>query len=1564
MRNYIIALISLLFVVSSADAQYGNRWRRYNPEPGRGGYRMQPKRHVSVAMIDSTGRAKSRRHYVEIDRWRECAFRIDMPVNPDSGFRRSNDSTRIILGYPQTRMEYYLRRDDCFEWEIILDRKPESNRFEYNIESENLNFFFQDSAAIADDPTIDCPDSVYNSYAVYHATKRNNKYETGKAFHIYRPRIHSGRDTAWCDISIGHGRFIITAPQDFLDHCGYPATIDPTLGYTSQGAAGGWAGEYLRAYKAGVIDVGDDGNKIDSCCVHIYYINAGPHNFRGILFDHDDVNDEPNDSISCFNADYSISATGWDTITTEWSSCWLIGDSTYWLGWLTDCATGSNLQIAIDYSGGDDAKNNTYTYTNFPTMPANFGAPTQETACPHSFYVWHSASESNDPPAIEDIVQNPPSPDPGEPCEISATITDDGAIDYAQLYYKIASEYDTLYMANTVDSFYATIPGQDGVTVYYYLVAMDDEGDSTVSDTSSYAVDHEEITGVQKATHANSFNHDKIKWQYSYGNDSLYEQARDVIKTSDGGYVLSGYGYSNAARGKDVYVVKTDSLGNMEWENRYGGSDDECGHCVIENHDNQLVLGGYTKSAGAGNKDIYVLVLNMDGDSLAAYTYGGIASDFSMKLIETSDSHYVLAGQSSSGALDSDPYIIKLDSDFDSVWSAFWVVSNGALFQGMAEMGDGNYFLSGLSYSTQLGDDSVNGSRPDGFVMKVNSATGDSIWTNNNGGDYWYENYQSTVMNDGNLLTVGGGWYIPNWTADSIYTPSMNPTLLITDSSDGSHKYYQEYYFPGNSVYSHHAEQLASGNIALDCTYGMKNYGYRNKCDAAVIVTDRFGNMIYWDRFGGVHGDQFFDFTVDRGDLIAACGVYGKDSTNYTYNSGDFWLVKYDCSPPTIPGGKKPILVLFDSLMAGTGQSLFSDSTFVLFNMLAWGGYVYDSLCLGDYADELFGDTVGAVYTEKKAKFLDYIDDYAVVMVLERRIGAYGDTSSSTPARGLAQYQIACIPEYIYQGGVFIGFDNWLTQWNYDSLGYAKIFGWAASGTHTTDSINVYPDNGFYRSYLGQSHHITHIDGVNRDGKEITTVPIITELGGWVDTLAASGEGINRPLIIAAEYGLGGMAIQWIATIDFYHHVYDGGNNLTRFGAGCGLDYLLFAQLDYGLAKHGVSATFEMQGLYSFLVDDVIGDDSLGNDGYRQTLGRFLTYGFPTTNSYYISRMNSTDSLALADLNKSAILSNTYQSYDEDLSLFIDTSDSTGWTTAEWDSIAAMIADHENTYMTGNVVSKDFKADAWLWATGENYCMVDSFLSWGITFTHNRRGPYPDIPSTVKYGRPHQTRLCAADWVSFQGDIFNYWRDRLWQYGYWKPNGYWEPGAYYDPWAAAYQNITDDDTVAAIKEYLGQYIEGAWRAKFGGTVYHHSPYSEVYGYATNLDSILPWLADTLDQLGAVFVTNMYLEQLSCYRDSVYVMDYRSDKNRVTFTLKHIYNQGVMPIDLYYTARKVMADNSIAMERVFVPKGWRNQIMCRSEWDPKKKQWAHFPGYKARTGKVKAIDEGKNGWIPE
>ncbi|MCP4634322.1 MAG: T9SS type A sorting domain-containing protein [candidate division Zixibacteria bacterium] len=165
------------------------------------------------------------------------------------------------------------------------------------------------------------------------------------------------------------------------------------------------------------------------------------------------------------------------------------------VGVLENIITGE-IVMMFDIAGGTGYYNYNYIIPDLDDSVFylwftihDFGRSDEDGAC--CIIIW---GPSHYWPWIRNINHTPFYPEPYEPCTISATITDaNGIIDSATIYYDDGEGYDSLTMGNVSDSFFSALPGQpDMTTVYYYISAIDDSNNTTVSDTFSYYVEFEE----------------------------------------------------------------------------------------------------------------------------------------------------------------------------------------------------------------------------------------------------------------------------------------------------------------------------------------------------------------------------------------------------------------------------------------------------------------------------------------------------------------------------------------------------------------------------------------------------------------------------------------------------------------------------------------------------------------------------------------------------------------------------------------------------------------------------------------------------------------------------------------------------------------------------------------------------------------------------------------------------------------------------------------------------------------------------------------------------------------
>jgi hypothetical protein len=153
-----------------------------------------------------------------------------------------------------------------------------------------------------------------------------------------------------------------------------------------------------------------------------------------------------------------------------------------------------------------------------------------------------------------------------------------------------------------------------------------------------------------------------LVWENTYGGGSAGGECNDVRQTQDGGFV--GTGCATPSGDCDAYLVRTDGAGAVLWEQYHGGSSDDSGQAVLELPDGGYAIAGQTASEGAGGWDVYVVRTDETGNALWTQTFGGTSDDRGFSALATTDGKLAVAGWfASPGNLWLDALLVKIDAD-------------------------------------------------------------------------------------------------------------------------------------------------------------------------------------------------------------------------------------------------------------------------------------------------------------------------------------------------------------------------------------------------------------------------------------------------------------------------------------------------------------------------------------------------------------------------------------------------------------------------------------------------------------------------------------------------------------------------------------------------------------------------------------------------------------------------------------------------------------------------------------------------------------------------------------
>ena len=237
-----------------------------------------------------------------------------------------------------------------------------------------------------------------------------------------------------------------------------------------------------------------------------------------------------------------------------------------------------------------------------------------------------------------------------------------------------------------------------------------------------------------------------VQWAKTYGgtdNDLVYS----VQQTSDGGYILAGGTTSFGVGGGDIFLIKTDAFGNVQWAKTYGGPGYDEAFSVQETSGGGYIVAGITNSFGAG-LDILLIKTDANGNVQWAKTYGGTDNDWAFSVQQTSDGGYIVAGGTSSfGAGEKDVFLIKTDAFGNVQWAKTYGEEDDDVAYSVQQTSDGGYIVAGTTRSFGVGWDDI-------FLIKTN-ASGNIVWTKTYGGTGWDEAFSVQQTSDGGYIVAG-----------------------------------------------------------------------------------------------------------------------------------------------------------------------------------------------------------------------------------------------------------------------------------------------------------------------------------------------------------------------------------------------------------------------------------------------------------------------------------------------------------------------------------------------------------------------------------------------------------------------------------------------------------------------------------------------------------------------------------------------------------------------------------------------------------------------------------------
>ena len=199
----------------------------------------------------------------------------------------------------------------------------------------------------------------------------------------------------------------------------------------------------------------------------------------------------------------------------------------------------------------------------------------------------------------------------------------------------------------------------------------------------------------------------ELLWEKIYGlrGFGLDEFGYCVKETKDSGLVIVGYGRFPYGHGvDDIWLLKTDSEGETLFTKVFGGELCDYGYFLIPNENNEILLIGY---AGSFNTNVYLIKTDSLGNSLWQRNYGGSGYDIGYGGI-LEDNNYLIVGSTESfGQGQNDVYLIVIDNNGNLIFSNTFGGSNVDKGYSITKARDGNFLIVGYTLSFGQGSADV-----------------------------------------------------------------------------------------------------------------------------------------------------------------------------------------------------------------------------------------------------------------------------------------------------------------------------------------------------------------------------------------------------------------------------------------------------------------------------------------------------------------------------------------------------------------------------------------------------------------------------------------------------------------------------------------------------------------------------------------------------------------------------------------------------------------------------------------------------------------------------------------
>lgn len=400
-----------------------------------------------------------------------------------------------------------------------------------------------------------------------------------------------------------------------------------------------------------------------------------------------------------------------------------------------------------------------------------------------------------------------------------------------------------------------------------------------------------------------------INWQDVYGGEGSEISYAHTL-TTDGGRIIAGSSSTESNGESDFWIFKTDEDGEIIWEKKYGGSNNDIIYDIKQTADGGYIVAGSTYSNNGdvigshGTSDAWILKLDNEGEIEWQKTLGGQSLDEARSILETNNGDFVIAATSRSddGNLTNnsgyeDFWVIRLSASGDIVWNKVYGGSNSERAYTIEERINGGFIVGGLSSSVD-GDISAHHgdeNEPDGWIISIDE-NGVLEWEKSFGGTS-YDRITSIKK------TLDGGYIMAAETAATdgdvtVPIQGQSDAWLVKIDSEGNIQWQKSYGGAevdyGTSVIQTDDSSFlfAVNTFSIDGDSSTSN----GNLEGLIIKTDNIGELQWKKTLGGSQEDSSNCVSqLPDGRYLISGGTHSSDGDITSMPSGyDAWVAILD----------------------------------------------------------------------------------------------------------------------------------------------------------------------------------------------------------------------------------------------------------------------------------------------------------------------------------------------------------------------------------------------------------------------------------------------------------------------------------------------------------------------------------------------------------------------------------------------------------------------------------------------------------------------------------------------